>query len=81
MARYIFPDKVASPLAKQFGDRLRERRLALAMSQCELGERSGVAVSLIIHIERGEANPTLSMMGNLSAAVDCYIMELFSAET
>src|SRR5690242_13028803 len=48
--------------------RLREEREARGWSVADLATRSGVSRAMISKIEHGEANPTASLLGKLSAA-------------
>lgn len=43
----------------EFGERVREARKALGLSQEQLGARVGLHRTYIGHIERGEVNPSL----------------------
>lgn len=79
MARYLYLD-MTHPMGKLFGERLRQRRQALSISQGELGERTGVAVSHISNIERGKGNPTLDIMVRLCDVVGCPISTMLAAE-
>lgn len=52
------------------GTRVRTLRRARAFTQQELHERSGVAVSTIVAIERGEAEPQIKTLKKLAKALD-----------
>ena len=53
-----------------FGNRLTQRRIALALSQAELSRRSGVAQALISRMESGHIQePGLSMIRRLATAL------------
>ena len=66
----------ASQRAMLLGRNCRERRKALHMSQAELSERSGVAVSHLSNIEQGRGNPTLEVMEAIANALDCSVVDL-----
>ena len=52
------------------GDRVRERRQALELTQGTLARKTGVTTSFIGHIERGEKMPSVETMARLSLALD-----------
>lgn len=64
------------PLCITFGQIVRRRREAAALSQEELGEKTGVSRNYIGMIERGEANPTLLVLQQLSQALGCTMVSL-----
>jgi transcriptional regulator with XRE-family HTH domain len=55
---------------EDIGTRLRTLRRARAMTQQQLSERSGVAVSTIVDIERGRAEPQIRTIRRLAEALD-----------
>lgn len=57
------------PMAKLFGERLKERRRALGLTQVQLFEKTGITDAYISLVERGRANPTLDIMVKLAEAV------------
>ncbi len=69
MARYLELDQDAHPAAKLFGERLKERRQELSLTQAQLCEQTGITAAYISFIERGRANPTLDMIVKLAEAV------------
>ena len=69
MARYLELEQDAHPAAKLFGERLKERRQALSLTQAPLCEQTGITAAYISFIERGRANPTLDMIVKLAEAV------------
>ena len=69
MPNYVQLDEMGQPIAKLFGERLKERRQALKLTQGQLFEQTGITASYISFIERGQANPTLDMMVKLAGAV------------
>ncbi len=62
---------------KTLGQRLRQRRRSLSLSQEELGHRSGVDRSYISGLERGVRNPTFSILSQLADAMGCGLTDLF----
>ena len=61
---------------KSFGDAIRERRIALGLSQEVLAEGVGCHRNYMGRIERGEQNITLDMMVRVARATKCSITEL-----
>ncbi len=53
----------------EFGSRVRARRLELALSQEDLGERCGLHRTYIGSIERGERNISLANIVRVAAAL------------
>lgn len=64
--------------SKKLGIRVRELRKGKHLSQEQLAERAGLSVQYLGSIERGEANPTLSSLGKLAAALGVSFAELFN---
>ena len=62
------------------GDRLREIRKRSLMTQEQLAERSGVAVSTIIRIERNRVEPQGSTIRKLAEALGVDPHELVKRE-
>lgn len=59
-----------SSLCKAFGTAVRARRVALELSQEELGIRAGeMDRTYVSGIERGVRNPTLKIIGRLAKAL------------
>ena len=69
MGSYFELEDYAQPAARLFGDRLKQRRQSLGLTQAELFEQTGITAAYISVIERGKANPTLDMMVKLAEAV------------
>ena len=61
-------------------DRIKERRIALNMTQEELGEKVGLGRSAICRYENGSiTNPKRSMIAKLAKALECdpvWLMDL-----
>ncbi len=56
-------------MAQLFGERLKERRRALGLTQAQVFERTGITAAYVSLVERGQANPTLDMMVKLAESV------------
>jgi transcriptional regulator with XRE-family HTH domain len=59
-----------SPLHEQFGQRVRRQRDVLQLTQEEIAERSGLHVSYIAQVERGERNISLTNILRVADALD-----------
>ncbi len=59
------------------GDVVRERRLALNLSQEELALRAGVHRTYLSDIERGARNITVTVLARIAAALEVKISRLF----
>jgi transcriptional regulator with XRE-family HTH domain len=55
-------------------------RARVGLSQAALCERAGISRDTLSRIERGEADPTLSVLGKLASALGVEVVELFSSE-
>jgi transcriptional regulator with XRE-family HTH domain len=55
------------------GRRIRELRLSRGLSQEQLGNLAGIAVSQVGRIERGEINTTLSTLVIIARALDASL--------
>ena len=64
-------------IQKQFGQRVRELRLARNLSQEELAFRAGLHRTYLGGIERGERNPALRNIAAIAEALGVAIQELF----
>lgn len=65
-------------IQKQFGERIKDLRLAKGLSQEELAFRAGVHRTYLGGIERGERNPSLKNIAAIARALDVALPELFS---
>jgi transcriptional regulator with XRE-family HTH domain len=63
-------DDCAHPVARLFGQRLKERRKALGLTQGQLFDKTGINNGYISQVENGRANPTLDMILKLADAVE-----------
>ncbi len=67
-------------IEKQFGERLRELRLARGLSQEKLAFKSGMHRTYLGSIERGERNPSLKNIAAIAEALGVSLSQLFSFE-
>jgi len=61
----------------QFGEKVKEERLRLGLSQEELASRAGVHRTYIGMIERAEKNITLENIEKIAKALNSKISEIF----
>ena len=64
----------------KFGNKVRERRGALGLSQEELAERAGFHRTYIGMIERAEKNITLENIEKIARALEIPLRELMNLE-
>ncbi len=74
MRQYNKPD---ATLRKRFGDRVRQLRKNLGLSQEELGFKSDIHRTYIGAVERGEQNVSLDNIGRLAKHLKVSLSELF----
>ncbi len=65
-------------IQRQFGERVRELRLARGLSQEELASMAGVHRTYLGSIERAERNPSLKNIAAIADALGITLSELFS---
>lgn len=65
-------------LRKQFGEKVREMRKILGLSQEELGFKANIHRTYIGAVERGEQNVSLDNIGKLAKTLRIKLSELFS---
>lgn len=73
-------NKKGEAFRKMLGLRIRELRKRQKISQAQLAFEAGVRREAIIHIERGEQNPTTETMLGIANALQVHIKELFEFE-
>lgn len=64
-------------IEKKFGDRIRELRKAVQISQEELAYKAGIHRTYLGGIERGERNPSLRNINAIAVALNVSLEELF----
>lgn len=64
----------------KFGNKVRERRLELGLSQEELASRAGVHRTYIGMIERAEKNITLENIEKIAKALEISIADFFQSQ-
>ena len=64
--------------AELLGRRIRALRKSTNLTQERLGERSGISYKYLGAIERGEENPSLSVLQKIAKGLGVEISELFS---
>ena len=64
----------------EIGGKLRKRRDMLGLAVKDIAEKANVTPSLISQIERNIANPSLSTLKKIAAALDLPLSHLFSEE-
>ena len=65
---------------REFGKRLKQIRLRLALSQRQLARQSGVANATISQIEAGKLNPTVSMLKKVLDGIPISLGDFFGDE-
>jgi transcriptional regulator with XRE-family HTH domain len=69
--------KVERAFLSGLGDVVRERRLALNLSQEELAGRAGVHRTYLSDIERGARNITVTVLARIAEALEVKVSRLF----
>jgi transcriptional regulator with XRE-family HTH domain len=65
-----------SSISKQFGTAVRDRRMAVGMSQEKLAERAGLHPTYVSMIERGVRNATLDVSARIAKALKVELPKL-----
>jgi transcriptional regulator with XRE-family HTH domain len=65
-----------SSISKQFGVAVRNRRMAVGMSQEKLAERAGLHPTYVSMIERGVRNATLDVSARIANALKVDLPKL-----
>jgi ribosome-binding protein aMBF1 (putative translation factor) len=58
----------------ELGKAVRERRLALGISQTELARRAGMTQSAVSRLEAGGMTPTIGVLDRVAAALDAELI-------
>ena len=65
----------------KFGDAVRNARLSAGLTQEDLADRSGLDRSYIGGVERGERNPTLSVIEKIAFGLGVPLRSLFDYDS
>lgn len=76
----VLESKLMTSILKRFGEKVRNKRLKLGLSQEELAERATVHRTYIGMIERAEKNITLENIEKLAKALKLRINELLNID-
>lgn len=63
----------------RFGKSVRQARLKAGLTQEDLADKSGLDRSYLGGVERGERNPTLTVIEKIAEGLGVSIAELFSS--
>lgn len=61
---------------KQLGKRIRETRIRLGLTQLEVAEKADTSANYFAQIERGEVNPSYSMLRAIARALKVKLNDL-----
>ncbi len=64
--------------SSRFGDAVRRARTAAGLTQEDLADRAGLDRSYIGGVERGDRNPTLTVIEKIAQGLGLTLAELFS---
>lgn len=70
-------EEIYALTARRVGERVRERRRALRLTQTQLAERLRSTLRWVAHVEAGEQNLTIASLVKLSLALEIPVAELF----
>lgn len=79
MQKVIIADTVKVPAAELFGQRLKDRRRELGLTQTQLAEQTGSTAAYVSQVERGQANPTLEVMAKFAELINMEVWEMLRA--
>ncbi len=68
-------------MAEKLGNRLKDRRTELGLTQADLAERCGVSRKTVNTVENGVFVPSTLLALKLAAALDRRVEELFWVES
>lgn len=69
--------KIVSKIARLVGERIRDFRKGLGLSQEQLAFKAGLNPSYLGQVERGEKSPTIDSLEKIVAALDVTFEDLF----
>jgi transcriptional regulator with XRE-family HTH domain len=61
---------------RQLGKRIRETRIRLGLTQLEVAEKADTSANYFAQIERGEVNPSYSMLRAIARALKVKLNDL-----
>lgn len=67
-------DSQINSLLITIGEQIRLRRKELMITQFDLADIAGISINTLYKIERGQANPTIEMLGKI---LDVLGLEIF----
>src|SRR3954463_2224223 len=65
------------PAVRRLGNKVREARSRLGLSQRQLAERAGLSAGMLCLIEKGEANPSVQSLLGLAEALALPLASFF----
>lgn len=71
------PESRSSKRRREFGARVRERRLEVGLSQEALAHKAGIDRTYVGGVERGERNPALDNIWRIADALGLDARDLF----
>lgn len=78
---FIFAIKYATYCTMNIGEKIKERRAVLNITQQELSEISGIGLRTIISIERGNGNPSLATLSQIADILGLEIVLQIKGDT
>src|SRR3954463_11847763 len=69
------------PAVRRLGNKVREARSRLGLSQRQLAERAGLSSGMLCLIERGEANPSVQSLLGLAEGLGLPLASFFAEPT
>ncbi len=61
---------------KQLGKKIKEARLARGLVQSEVAEKAGTSANYFAQIERGEVNPSYTMLRSVAKALKIKLSDI-----
>jgi transcriptional regulator with XRE-family HTH domain len=71
------PGPGADPMLLYVGERVKEARLKLKLTQAQLAEKAGCAAGTIFLVENARQNMTIKSLAELATALDITVGDLF----